>query len=170
MLSPPVGTDVSAVVGKNSRKNHYLSENRTNTPCFRVTTANPSDGGKKVYRHDRIRGVRCPVFCQKAAPGQSLFLLGGPVRIHLLAAGPLKNRSLWDGHAKIRLLSGDHEKSLLSGGHDGNPFCRDGPHRRRKGGRASKSASPCPGTVFPVIDRSKHLFFSPESSIAAASF
>ena len=105
MLSPPVGTDVSAVVGKNSRKNHYF-----------ITTWDLSCDAKKACRRDRIRGALRPVFCQKTALGQSFFPLGGPAKIRLLsAAGPLKNHSPWDGHEKIRLLWGDHEKNLLFG-------------------------------------------------------
>ena len=81
-------------------------------------TGDLSGDGKKVYHHDRIRGILRPAFCQKVAPGQSFSPLGGPVRIRLLAVGPLKNHSPGDGHAKIRFPWGDPEKNLLCGDRD----------------------------------------------------
>ena len=79
-----------------------------------ITTGDLSGAEKKVCRRDRIRGVLLPASGQKAFPGPSFFLLGGPVRIRLRAPGLLKNRLPWDGHAKNRPLWDDHEKNPLS--------------------------------------------------------
>ena len=86
-----------------------------------MTTGDPSGGEKKAYRHDRIRGLLRPVFCQKNARGQNFFLSGDQIRLRASGlsksrpawGGPMKNRWVSGDPMKIRLLSGEKKKSHL---------------------------------------------------------
>ena len=79
-----------------------------------TTTGDPSGGGKKAYRHGRIRGTLRPVFCQKSALDRRFFPWDDPMRIRLRgAAGLLKSRLSWGGPMKNHSVSGDPMKIHL---------------------------------------------------------